>query len=223
MLEFADEPGAVQLSTRLTILLQRLSAATDGAVAFVSGRTIPELDRLLAPHKFALAGVHGNERRGSDARILAESGDPGILGDIRCKMDSFRSANTGVLIEDKRISLALHYRKRADLEDEIREFALALAESLPPGFELLWGSKVVEVKPVAMDKGSAVRAFMSEPPFAERTPVFIGDDVTDEAAFKVVNELGGVSVKVSSGETAANWRLANVEAVLNWLEDLVGR
>lgn len=247
LLELAEEPGAVELSERLRRLLPLLKAATGGAVAFVSGRPIREIDSLLAPHRFALAGVHGNERRSNGAtgtppvdaaRIDTRStgapptetpqmtmpvNDPDVLDGIRREMHAFRAANPGVIVEDKQIGVALHYRKRSDLESAALELAARLETSLPPGYELLRGSMVVEIKPSAMNKGGAVRAFMREPPFAERTPVFVGDDVTDEAAFEAVNSLGGVAVKVRSGTSAAPWRLPNVDAVLAWLEALVDR
>jgi trehalose 6-phosphate phosphatase len=72
-----------------------------------------------------------------------------------------------------------------------------------------------------MDKGAAIRLFMSESPFAGRVPVFVGDDVTDETAFQAVNQLGGVSIKVDQGATAARWRLDTVSDVLDWLETSV--
>ena len=253
LLELAEEPDGVELSERLRKLLPRLPEATGGAVAFVSGRPIREIDRLLAPHRFALAGVHGNERRsnGMADTLPADSTaadspatdspatdvlpkdappperlpttNPDALDGVRRAMDAFQAANPGVIVEDKQIGLALHYRKRGDLEGAILELAARLAASLPPGYELLRGAMVVEIKPAAMNKGAAVRAFMREPPFVERTPVFVGDDITDEAAFEAVNSLGGVAVKVRSGASAAPWRLPNVDAVLGWLEALVDR
>ncbi len=247
LLELAEEPGAVELSERLRNLLPLLKAATGGAVAFVSGRPIREIDSLLAPHRFALAGVHGNERRsnGAAGTLPVDAARPGrrstgapptetrqmttpvkesdVLDGVRREMHAFRAANPGVIVEDKQIGVALHYRKRSDLESPVLELAVRLEASLPPGYELLRGSMVVEIKPSAMNKGAAVRAFMREPPFAERTPVFVGDDVTDEAAFEAVNSLGGVAVKVRSGTSAAPWRLPNVDAVLAWLEALVDR
>lgn len=243
LLELAEEPDAVELPERLRKLLPRLPEATGGAVAVVSGRPIREIDRLLAPHRFALAGVHGNERRsngtvdtlpmGSPAkdalpkdappRDHLPTADSGALDGVRGAMHAFQAANPGILVEDKQIGVALHYRKRSDLASAVAEFAATLEASLPPGYELLRGSMVVEIKPAGMNKGAAVRAFMREAPFAERTPVFVGDDVTDETAFKAVNSLGGVAVKVRSGASAAPWRLPNVDAVLAWLEALVDR
>ncbi len=273
LLELAEEPDGVELSERLRKLLPKLPEATGGAVAFVSGRPIREIDRLLAPHRFALAGVHGNERRSngmadtlpmdsaaadSPARdstaadspaanspaadspaadspatdVLPKDAppperlpttNPGALDGVRRAMDAFHVANPGVIVEDKQIGVALHYRKRADLEGAVLELAARLEAALPPGYDLLRGAMVVEIKPAAMNKGAAVRAFMREPPFVKRTPVFVGDDITDEAAFEAVNSLGGVAVKVRSGASAAPWRLPNVDAVLGWLEALVDR
>ena len=79
---------------------------------------------------------------------------------------------------------------------------------------------MLEVKPAGRDKGTAIAEFMAEPPFAGRRPVFVGDDVTDEYGFRVVNDLGGDSVKVGEGQSAARWRLENVQAVRAWLADI---
>jgi len=217
LLEFADEPDAVQPSARFRDLLQRLARFEPGAVAFVSGRSIETLDRLLAPHRFALAGVHGSERRSRGGRLSRPPANADALRDVRDQLERFEESNEGVIVEDKSVSLALHYRQRPDLHAAIERLAEELSESLPSEYEVLRGSMVVEIKPSGIDKGSAIREFMAEAPFADRTPVFIGDDVTDEAGFLVVNELGGVSVKVNSGDTAAQWQLPDVDAVLAWL------
>src|SRR6266702_4285303 len=80
------------------------------------------------------------------------------------------------------------------------------------------GKRVVEIKPAGKDKGVAVLEFMQEEPFRGRTPVFVGDDSTDEHAFVTVNGLRGHSVKVGPGRTAARGRLRDVRAVRAWLE-----
>jgi trehalose 6-phosphate phosphatase len=88
-----------------------------------------------------------------------------------------------------------------------------------PALELQCGKRVVEIKPAGIDKGSAVRNFMTEKPFKGRRPVFIGDDLNDEHAFAAVNRLDGISVKVGPGPTCAKYRLASVNAVRAWLEE----
>jgi trehalose 6-phosphate phosphatase len=87
-------------------------------------------------------------------------------------------------------------------------------------FCLQSGKRVVELKPSGKDKGHAVREFMEETPFKGRKPVFVGDDVTDEHGFVVVNSMDGRSIKVGAGPTVARWRLASVRAVRSWLERL---
>jgi trehalose 6-phosphate phosphatase len=221
VLEFAAEPDAVVPSRRLRALLGRLPAATDGAVAFISGRPIAQLDALFAPHRFAVAGIHGLERRDADGRLTTAAPPAEAIERFRALITTFVAAHPGTLAEDKQLSLALHYRKRPDLDDEVRRFCERTAAELPASLEILRGNRVVEIKPSGTNKGNAIRFFMERKPFAGRTPVFVGDDVTDEDGFVVVNELGGVSVKVDTGSTAAAWRLPDIDAVLGWLETLV--
>jgi trehalose 6-phosphate phosphatase len=80
---------------------------------------------------------------------------------------------------------------------------------------------VYEIKPKDVDKGRALRAFLDEPPFVGRKPVFAGDDLTDEKGFAVVNERGGVSIKVGPGETMAHTRIGSVSGLLDWLASIV--
>lgn len=217
LLEIAEHPDAVAPSAELKRVLAKLPAATGGAVAFISGRTVEAVDRVLTPYRFAVAGVHGVQRRSADGRMshVASSGD--WLERVRLRLEQFVDRYPGLLLENKKLSLALHYRGRPDLEKVVQEFVAEL--ELPSEVERLQGRKVVEIKPVNADKGKAIRAYMSEPPFLARTPVFVGDDVTDEAGFCAVNELGGVSVKVGNGPTAAAWTLSSVPHVLAWLNN----
>src|SRR5437763_1369161 len=78
---------------------------------------------------------------------------------------------------------------------------------------------VAELKPAGHDKGRAIEAFMRERPFAGRRPVFLGDDLTDEHGFRVVDRLGGHSIKVGHGSTVARWRLPHPAAARTWLNE----
>lgn len=85
---------------------------------------------------------------------------------------------------------------------------------------MLHGKMVIELKSHPASKGVAIGTFLDSPPFAERRPVFLGDDVTDEAAFSEVNKRGGVSIKVGPGTTQAHLRLENTNEVGDWLARL---
>ncbi|HEX5418519.1 MAG TPA: trehalose-phosphatase [Gammaproteobacteria bacterium] len=223
LLEIAERPEEVAPSARLRALLPALPGATGGAVAVISGRCIEDIDRILAPYSYIAAGVHGLQRRGGNG-VVQSPPEAGRLPEwIRENLEELAVRCPGLLVEDKGLSVALHYRARPELETAIRRFVERLQMQLPTGIEILLGRKVVEIKPSVMNKGAAIRAFMEEPPFSERTPVFVGDDVTDESGFNVVNGLGGITVKVGDGATEAGWRLANVSAVLGWLEHAVSR
>lgn len=220
LVEIVRHPSLTEASPRLRRLLPRLPALCDGAVAVISGRRIEDVDRILAPHSFLAAGVHGLERRGVDGSF--SSFEPGeSLAQMRRKVEPFVARHEGVWIEDKKTAFAVHYRGRPELEDDVHRFVGELQQQTPPDIEILLGNCVFEIKPGAFDKGRAIELFMTEPPFAGRTPVFIGDDVTDETGFRSVNAMGGVSVKVGDGPTIARWRLADTDAVLDWLERLV--
>lgn len=221
LLEIAAHPSLVAPSARLRALLPLLPAATANAVALISGRRIEELDRILSPHGFIAAGVHGLQRRGHDGSITSCATTSSLEG-VAQALEPLVAEEPGLWIEDKGMALALHYRARPDLEAVIHAQVGALQPTLPSDLEILLGHYVVEFKPCVANKGDAINAFMREAPFAGRTPVFLGDDVTDEAGFDTVNALGGVSVKVGPGATAAHWRLADVDAVMSWLERNVG-
>ncbi len=219
LLEFADKPHLVERPPRFLALLERLHGEIP--VAFISGRSIDDLDRILAPHRFPLAGIHGAERRNhAGERSLAES-NPDALKDARAVIDAFHSKHDGLVLEDKAVGLALHFRLRPDLEDDVHALERRLDEMLPSGYGVMRGKMLIEVYTSSVDKGTAIREFMDEEPFAGATPVFIGDDVTDEAGFVVVNELGGISIKVNDGDTVAQSRLPDVSAVIGWLEQVL--
>jgi trehalose 6-phosphate phosphatase len=89
--------------------------------------------------------------------------------------------------------------------------------------EVLTGKAVVEARLPGINKGYALQALMAEPPFHGRRPVFVGDDVTDEEGFAVIEQQGGISIKVGDGESRARYRLSGVAAVHAWLENAIRR
>lgn len=215
MVDIAPQPQAVRVPEPLITLLQDLGRYLHGAVAVISGRPIAQIDEFLSPVQLAVAGVHGAERRGGDGLVHLIHTHP--LDHVEEAACALAALNPGLLVENKRGSLALHYRQRPELEDLcLRTMQQAVDET--PGLTLLRGKMVAEAKPGGASKGQAIEAFLAEPPFAGRTPVFIGDDVTDEAGFSTVQRLGGLGIKVGEGATIAERRLADPTALRRELQ-----
>ncbi|RYG86714.1 MAG: trehalose-phosphatase, partial [Alphaproteobacteria bacterium] len=123
----------------------------------------------------------------------------------------------GVLVERKPFGAALHYRMAPNAAEPCRDLALALAQRT--GLHMQAGNMVFELKSPHADKGSAVRFFMAGDKMSGTRPIFIGDDITDEAGFAAVTKLGGVGVLVGSARTtAATYGLPDVTGTLAWLE-----
>jgi trehalose 6-phosphate phosphatase len=217
LLEHAARPDAVRPGAAELELLGALQHAAHGALALISGRAVADLDAMFAPLRLPAAGQHGVERRDFQGAVHRGATPPAALRRVAARLGEFAARHQGLLFEDKGHNLALHYRLAPQLAAAVRAALGEAAAQLGAGFELLHGKMVVELKPSGRDKGSAIEEFMREAPFAGRRPVFVGDDHTDEFGFGVVNRLGGESVKVGAGETAARWRIADAGAVRAWL------
>ncbi len=221
LLEIAETPEGVYVPSELKSLLSDAVARLDGALALISGRTIENLDELFAPLRLAASGVHGAERRGIDGRIGRIEIDTGALREARENLAAFARLHEGVMIEDKGNAVAVHFRLAPQFAEAVHEKTKDIVEQLGSKYVLQAGKCVYEIRPSATSKGTAVRTFMAEPPFAGRRPVYIGDDVTDEHAFEAVNLLGGISVRVGHATlTQAAYRLSSVSDVHRWLREL---
>lgn len=219
LLDIAEHPDAVSSHEVDHALLEGLQRAADGAVALISGRSLAQLDRIFAPLTLAAAGQHGFERRDVHGRRHRHRFPVDELRPAAARIREFAARHAGLVFEDKGASVALHYRLAPQLGAEAREAMREAAAALGDAVQIQAGKMVWELKPAGADKGSAIDEFMREPPFAGRTPVFLGDDVTDEHGFRVVNRLGGHSIKVGAGDSAARWRLASPSAARAWLRD----
>jgi trehalose 6-phosphate phosphatase len=219
LLEIAPTPDAVQVGETLKRLLLRVRDALDGAVALVSGRSLEQLDELFAPERWPAAGLHGLERRGADQRIRHAGPHAPALADARVALADLASRSPGTLVEDKGRSLALHYRAAPELESSLRREIRGIATRLGDDYHVLEGNRVFEVKPRAATKADAIRAFLAEPPFAGRRPMFIGDDITDLDGFAAVERAGGISVAVGD-RVQAQSRVASPRDVRALLADL---
>src|SRR5262245_4581433 len=221
LVEIAQQPGAVHVASELPALIADLYAAANGAVALISGRPIADIDRLLQMPQLPIGGQHGAERRDAHAHVHRHAVDDHAMSILRAQVYAWSVVHPGLLIEDKGLSLALHYRGAPELEQVLDLLARRAVEDTHGAFQLQPGKMVLEIKPSGRDKGRAIEEFLSEPPFVGRIPVFVGDDVTDEYGFLAVNARGGVSIKVGDGNSAATLRLRNVDAVHRWLRGVL--
>ncbi len=223
LVEIEREPGAVHVPERLCRLLIDLQAATEGALALVSGRGLEQLDQLFSPLRLSAAGLHGLERRNLGTGLVRAEPDPAVLAAARARLGTFAAQHPGVMLEDKGLTLALHYRKAPEHQAAATELVRDVVAASAGALTLLEGKMVLELKPPGCDKGQAIMAYLDEAPFAGRQPVFAGDDVTDEAGFAIVNQRGGVSIRIGTDQrpTAAKCAHADVGAMQDWLADLL--
>lgn len=221
LLEIAETPGQVHADRADHKLLQSVRDAAGGAAALISGRSIAVIDELFHPIKMPAAGLHGIERRDPGGTVHRPALPFEMLQYAAATLREFARKHEGLVLENKGYSLALHYRLAPELEQSAHLQVLEVAKTLGDWVEVQGGKMVAELKPAGRNKGIAIEEFMREKPFAGRVPVFIGDDLTDEHGFQVVNRLGGHSIKVGPEPSAATWRIKDPRSVRAWLRDWV--
>ena len=195
LIDIKPAPSEVHVSDELREVLARLSRQTGGALALVSGRPIADLDRLFAPLELPTIGGHGAEIRLRPGELM--SGAAPLSANLRRQLAGAATPGSGILVEDKGYSLALHYRNVPQHEKDLRASIDAGRAAFPgEATEVQPGKFVFEVKRPGVSKGEAVRTLMTQLPFAGRRPVFIGDDVTDESVFAILPELKGLGYSV---------------------------
>jgi len=221
LLDLAPTPREVFVPHALRDTLLRLWERTGGAVAFVSGRPLSELDLIFSPLQLPAIGGHGAELR-AVARAAPEPPRlPALDPGIKRLFAKIAEAGPGIILEDKGYSLALHYRLAPDKEAVVREAAARICARLDGvPIELLPGKLMLEIKQTGFTKATAVRELMTYPPFADRRPVFIGDDVTDLGVFDVVPDFDGIGIAVGRKVPTAQACFEQPKDVRRWLEQI---
>jgi len=218
---FSPDPEAVYLTPAVSRLLGSLACKPASTVGIISGRRLPDLHkRARVAREIYLAGFHGLEIEAPGAAFMhpdAAAATP-LMRAIADSMQSCLPALPGVFIEDKVFSIALHYREAAeDIRIAARDRFLAAAKTdLEAGrLRALPGACVIELLPgVAWNKGRAlewIRERVEEihgPTFS----VYIGDDVTDEDAFRAVGP-HGMTIAASDRAAGAEFRVDGPESV----------
>ncbi|MGN6376944.1 MAG: trehalose-phosphatase [Sphingomonas sp.] len=217
LVELAERPEAVVVGDALGGLLDRLAGRFEGRIALVSGRSIAQLDAFLgaAGTAIGVVGSHGAETRLAGGAIVRPERPASLDRAAQLFAERFNKRQ-GVVIEAKSLGVGLHYRLDPAVEDEAH--ALAEAFAAANDLHVQHGKMMVELRLPGQDKGSAIGALMERAPFAGHSPVFLGDDVTDEPGFLACVEHGGAGILVGEMRaTAARYRLADVTAVHDWL------
>lgn len=215
LIEIACRPSDVEVGDDLISLLSALNGALNGRLVVVSGRPAAEIRMLLRGLPVAIAGSHGVElvfADGCEARPAPVMPPPGMMSRLQRLMEE----QAGVLIESKPYGVAIHHRLAPNAAAACRDLAERMAAEAD--LQLQHGKQVIELKYHKVNKGDAVRAFMDVAPTRDGTPLFIGDDLTDEAGFSAARTLGGAGILVGErSPTEASYCLPDVTSTLGWL------
>ena len=222
LLDLAATPDTIRVDSALPVLLGALHQACAGAVALISGRSLADLDQRLGLPDLPKAGQHGLERRDAAGRVWQHASPPQARQTLMSALVPLLRRHSGLLLEDKGLTLALHYRRVPELASHVHQLMRRLVAETDEDLIVQAGKCVLEVKPAGVHKGTAIGEYLAEAPFCGRRPVFIGDDKNDEDGFIAVNERGGISIAVGRRTGAACYRLPDVIAVRSWLAGALG-
>jgi trehalose 6-phosphate phosphatase len=224
LLDLAERPDDVVAPPDLVETLARIERKLAGALALISGRAIEDVDRLFTPLRLRVSGVHGAEIRfnpGEPVKALpaAKELPQSLSTALKQAVEPF----PGAFVEPKRFSIAVHYRLAPEAEQPLREAVKRVVETAPVPVEVMNAHYAIELKTPGFDKGAAIAAFLSTPAFRGRTPVFVGDDATDERGFAVVAARGGNAYSVGRQLPGAMGAFSAPGAVRDWLAEFAQR
>src|SRR6478752_1540652 len=222
LLDLMPTPREVWVPPGLSKTLNRLTQRTNGALALVSGRSLNDIDLIFAPDQFPAVGGHGAEMRlQADSEAVAAHAPP-LDKELKRRLAAIARLSPGILLEDKGYSLALHYRLAPHAEKAIYEAVALIRADLPNApIEVLPGKAVCEIKHSGFTKATGGLELMAHEPFKGRRPIFIGDDVTDEAVFGIMPDLGGLAFSVGRHATGVADYFDEPRDVREWLAHLL--
>jgi len=223
----AEVPNRAVMSQEVSGLLQKLSKSPYCKIGIISGRSLEDIKNTVGMKGVIYAGNHGLEIEGPKIKFKSQVSPKlklvirNIAEDMRERLSNIK----GVLIEDKGLTASVHYRL-VDKKD-IPILKKIISEVIGPyvvrdKIKIDSGKKVYEIKPpVKWDKGKVVLWLMARQQFAagkrEAVPVYIGDDVTDEDAFKVLKKKGLTIFVGEPGSSNAGYYLKNTKEVTRFL------
>ncbi|MBI2803435.1 MAG: trehalose-phosphatase [Planctomycetes bacterium] len=221
-----EDPSKAELSLETQDIIKALAAIPGISVAIVSGRSLQDVRGRVGIDGLIYAGNHGLEIHGPGLSYLDPTAVKArrALGWLAAALTKGLSQITGVIVENKSLTLSVHCRQVAieDRETVFRHVQAAAAVA-PDCFRISVGKLVYEVCPQAhWHKGSAMRWIDGQIGRQNTLTLYLGDDRTDEDAFRTLAH--GITVKVGEPcETAATYHLdspASVREFLYWLASL---
>ncbi len=208
LVDIAERPEAVVVDPTLPPVLERLQQQLAGALAIVTGRPIATIDDFLSPRRLDVAGLHGVEYRLAGTLHPCRPEEHPALRRAIERLRRRVAEMEGVLVEDKGCSVAVHWRLAPHAEAKVRDLMASMAAELGADYRLQKGKAVIEVLPARAAKGAIIQHFLQHAPYRGRRPIFVGDDLTDELGFEVVNGLGGMTFRIGHEPTCAKRRIA---------------
>lgn len=203
--------------------------ASQCTVAVVSGRDRAEVEKLVGLENLFYAGSHGFDISGPQGLHFQHEGGRQALPDLDRAEKELREllqAVKGVLVERKGFAIAVHYRNAAD--EDLASIKNTVQE-VSQGYEGLKtspGKQILELKPnLEWDKGKALLWLLERLGLKEARvlPMYLGDDLTDEDALRVLADRGiGILVGDPGRPTSAHFRLRDVGEVKQFLQGLEG-
>lgn len=221
LVDLAPTPDAVVVPKALPGRLERLYNRQCRAVALISGRNIADLYRHLPGFPGIVAGGHGAELAfpGEQANAI-KAADPDILK-LHARARQLAASHEGVFVEPKSHGVVMHYRAAPELAGWVARTMEGLAADYP-ALAMQPGKMVIELRPRDASKDRVLSRLMTMPDFEKRQPVYVGDDLTDEAAMAEAQARGGFGIKIGTGETCARYRLDDPQALAGWLDRSIG-
>lgn len=216
LVDIAPTPDAINFTAADGRLLNRASSSFGGAVAVISGRNLADVARYLGAFSGIVSGGHGVELRIDGEIHELATPDPERLEHIKAAVTEYAIIDPRVILEDKSHGIVMHFRQNPEMEARVRAFAECLLEGCGE-FELQPAKMAYEIKPKGISKASAIERILETAGFEDRVPLYAGDDKTDETAFRHINELGGITIKIGDGATVARFRTESPATFKAWL------
>lgn len=224
LLDLAERPSEVVTPAGLVATLCSAERKLAGALALISGRAIVDLDLLFEPLRLRASGIHGAEiRYEPDGPVKLTPAATKLPASLWTALTREVAAFPGAFVENKRFSFVVHYRLAPAAERPLRQAVARLTGSSPVAVEVMDARCAIELKAPGHDKGRAIAAFLSQPGFRGRMPVFVGDDATDESGFALVAARGGQAYSVGKRRPGAIGLFAGPHAVRDWLAEFAHR